>query len=222
LAMTLEERLQYYLDLTYPIEIIEDENAIVASIPDLPGCNAFGKDVADALRSLKETKELWLRGRISAEQPIPAPSTAEEYSGKFVLRIPRILHRALDREAKKQGTSLNQYVAYLLAERHSLVSFQKYVDQFTSSPPLPSKESSGRKKATKRESADWSHAGLDDRCRDESGTIRRKRSDTLVSALRKTYGEKFATGYRGDVPLSDVLEREGARSLSEYLRKRKI
>src|SRR5215472_13734993 len=120
--MTSEEKLQYYLNLSYPIEIVEDEGAIVASIPDLPGCNAFGDNVEDALQSLRETKELWLKGRVDAGQPIPGPSTAEEYSGKFVLRIPKVLHRMLDREARRQGISLNQYVGYLLAERHSMAS----------------------------------------------------------------------------------------------------
>ena len=153
--MTSEEKLQYYLNLSYPIEIVEDEGAIVASIPDLPGCSTFGESIDDALLSLRETKELWLKGRIDSRQPIPEPSTAEEYSGKFVLRIPKVLHRALDREAKKQGTSLNQYVAYLLSERHNLASFQRFVDQFANSPSLPSKESSGRKKAPKKESAEW-------------------------------------------------------------------
>jgi antitoxin HicB len=210
--MTSEEKLQYYLNLSYPIEIVEDEDAIVASIPDLPGCNAFGQDVNHALESLRETKELWLKGRIDSQQPIPNPSTAEEYSGKFVLRIPKTLHGALDREAKKQGTSLNQYVVYLLSERHNLASFQRFVDELVVSSPLPSKESPGRKKATKKESAERGHAEFDERCRDQDGVIRARRSDTLVSSLRKTAGEKFATGYRGDVPASDALEREGAQS----------
>ena len=34
--------------------------------------------------------------------------------------------------------------------------------------------------------------GLDDRCRDADGEIRRKRSDTLVGTLRREYGEHFA------------------------------
>jgi hypothetical protein len=34
--------------------------------------------------------------------------------------------------------------------------------------------------------------GLDDRCRDQNGEIRHKRSDTLVGTLRKEYGEDFA------------------------------
>jgi hypothetical protein len=60
--------------------------------------------------------------------------------------------------------------------------------------------------------------GLDDRCRDEDGSIRRKRGDTLVSTLRDEYGADFAPGVRGDMKLGTLLERAGAGSLSEYLR----
>ena len=63
--------------------------------------------------------------------------------------------------------------------------------------------------------------GLDDRCRDEDGTIRRKRGDTLVGTLRETYGEEFAEGYRSDTKLDTLLRRENAESLTELLKRGK-
>jgi hypothetical protein len=69
--------------------------------------------------------------------------------------------------------------------------------------------------------ADKCKAGLDDRCRDKDGEIRRKRSDTLVGTLRREYGESFASGVRSDATLGSLLEQSGADSLSEYLRQRK-
>jgi hypothetical protein len=64
------------------------------------------------------------------------------------------------------------------------------------------------------------NTGLDERCRDRDGEIRHKRSDTLVGTLRETYGESFAAGIRSDAKLGTVLERTGARSLSELVKKR--
>jgi hypothetical protein len=64
-----------------------------------------------------------------------------------------------------------------------------------------------------------SNSGLDDRCRDENGTIRRKRSDTLIGALREEYGEDFAAGIRSDATLGTLLERTGTESLTEYLKR---
>ncbi len=61
--------------------------------------------------------------------------------------------------------------------------------------------------------------GLAGRMRDADGEIRRKRSDTLVRTLREEYGEDFAKGYRADAKLGTVLEREGAETLDELLKK---
>lgn len=60
--------------------------------------------------------------------------------------------------------------------------------------------------------------GLDDRCRDLNGEIRRKNGNTLVRTLRQTYGNDFAVGFRGDMKLETLLSRSGARSLSQYWR----
>ena len=62
--------------------------------------------------------------------------------------------------------------------------------------------------------------GLDNRCRDEDGEIRGKRSDTLVGTLRKTYGEDFASDFRSDAKLGTVLRETDSTSLSDYLKNR--
>lgn len=62
--------------------------------------------------------------------------------------------------------------------------------------------------------------GLDNRMRDEDGKIRKKRSDTLVGTLRRTYGEDLARGYRADAELATVLKREGLDSLDQLLKRR--
>lgn len=62
--------------------------------------------------------------------------------------------------------------------------------------------------------------GLDNRMRDQDGEIRKKRGDTQVGTLRKTYGEDFAKGYRSDARLDTVLQREGAQTLDQLLKKK--
>lgn len=61
--------------------------------------------------------------------------------------------------------------------------------------------------------------GLDSRMRDHDGEIRKKRSDTLVGTLRETYGPEFAKSYRADAKLGTVLEKEGAATLDQLLKK---
>jgi hypothetical protein len=63
---------------------------------------------------------------------------------------------------------------------------------------------------------DHCEEGLDNRCRDNDGTIREKRGDTLVRTLRETYGPDFAPGVRSDAKLETLRERTG-KSLSELV-----
>jgi hypothetical protein len=61
--------------------------------------------------------------------------------------------------------------------------------------------------------------GLDNRCRDKNGEIRHKNGSTRVGTLRETYGENFAPGVRSDMKLDTLLDRTGAPSLRQYLKK---
>ena len=54
-------------------------------------------------------------------------------------------------------------------------------------------------------------------CRDLDGEIRRKRGDTLVGTLRKTYGPAFAPGVRSDMRLHTLRKRAGSEPLSKLL-----
>jgi hypothetical protein len=65
------------------------------------------------------------------------------------------------------------------------------------------------------------NTGLDNRCRDENGEIRRKRSDTLVGTLRREYGDDFADDFRSDATLGTVLRETNSESLSDYLKNRR-
>ena len=62
--------------------------------------------------------------------------------------------------------------------------------------------------------------GLDGRMRDQDGEIRHKRRDTLISTLRKEYGEDFAKGTRADATLGTALDKAGVESLDQLLKKK--
>lgn len=117
----MKKDLDYYLRLSYEIVIrrLEEEEGggWLATIPDLPGCMSDGESVEEAVKNLEDAKRAWLATALEAGRDIPEPNR-EEFSGKFVVRIPKTLHRDLAARAKKEGVSLNQMVVYLLA--HSL------------------------------------------------------------------------------------------------------
>lgn len=112
--------IEYYLSLPYRIEVYPDEegNGYTAIIPDLPGCMTSADTLDELWEMIEEAKELWLEVALEDNEFIPEPSPVEveEYSGKFIVRVPRSLHRQLVQRAKLEDTSLNQLVLLLLSD----------------------------------------------------------------------------------------------------------
>ncbi len=126
----------------------DDDEGFIAVAHDLPGCSAWGENQGEAIAELSQAIEAWIKAATAAGNPIPEPSkpaSAEQYSGKFLLRMPRSLHADLDRQAKADGTSLNSYVVYLLTQRHTQLrtielmdfGFQRFMSQIASARTSP-------------------------------------------------------------------------------------
>lgn len=99
-------------------QVVADEDGVyVASIPELKGCFAAGPTPGDALNALEQILPEWFEVALESRTPIPPPKriTPDEYSGRFSVRVPRSLHRALSEYADEEDSSLNQLVATLLS-----------------------------------------------------------------------------------------------------------
>lgn len=59
---------------------------------------------------------------------------------------------------------------------------------------------------------------IEDRHRDKNGQISKKHGDTLVSTLRKIYGQSFAAGHPETAKLSEILQKLNETSLSQLHR----
>ena len=113
---TERKDLEFYLNLSYPITIHPDpDGGYVAEIEELPGCMTQAETLDEAFEAIEDARQLWIKAAYEDGQDIPLPRDMEEHSGKFMVRIPRSLHRNLIRAAKREGVSLNQYVTTLLA-----------------------------------------------------------------------------------------------------------
>lgn len=64
---------------------------------------------------LDDAKAAWLDTALVEHLDIPEPEREEKFSGKFVVRIPKSLHRRLALTAEKEGVSLNHLASCLLA-----------------------------------------------------------------------------------------------------------
>ena len=115
----MKKDLSYYLSLNYASEISvipEDEGGgFLACIPLLPGCMTDGETVEEAYANLQDAKREWIIDMLDRGMPINEPNMKPRFSGRFVVRVPKTLHRLLAEESEREGISLNQFVNNSLA-----------------------------------------------------------------------------------------------------------
>jgi antitoxin HicB len=119
----MKKDLEYYMACPYRIEIEPipptKGGGYAASVPELGrfAVCADGETIEKAVTNLEAIKRERLADYLDKGLAIPEPKAEEEpeYSGHFVVRIPKVLHRNLALSARKNGVSLNQYVSTMLA-----------------------------------------------------------------------------------------------------------
>ena len=108
-----------YIKLPYTrlVQEMNDENGhyFYGRILELDGCQSTGDTLEELYESLNEAMEGYIEIKLENNLPVPTPESAEKYSGKFVVRLPKSLHQRLAIEAGKEGVSLNQLALYKLA-----------------------------------------------------------------------------------------------------------
>lgn len=109
-----------YLELPYNyiIQPINDESGhyYYAKILELDGCQSTGETFEEAYQNVKEAMKGWINAKLEGGFEVPLPIGYDDFSGKFLIRIPKSLHYKLTIEAKKEGVSLNQYTLYKLSK----------------------------------------------------------------------------------------------------------
>ena len=112
-------KIKDYLKLPYHIVIryMNDESGsyYFATVQEFDGCMSHGDTYEEAFENIREAMEGWIETKLGGGFPVPAPIDESQYSGKFVLRLPKSLHARLAMEAEKEGVSLNQYALYRLS-----------------------------------------------------------------------------------------------------------
>lgn len=116
----VKKDLAYYMALPYTIMVnpIKDESGeyFVARVLELDGCLSHGETPDEAYKNIRDAMEGYLEVKLEHGDNIPEPIQEEDYSGKFVVRIPKSLHQRLAVEADREGVSLNQYALYKLSK----------------------------------------------------------------------------------------------------------
>ena len=115
----MNSRVKEYMELPYNrvVQKIKDESGeyYVCKILELDGCSTWADTFEELETNIKEAMQGYLETKFENGFDVPLPVGGEDYSGKFVLRLPKQLHQRLSIEAKEEGVSLNQYALYKLA-----------------------------------------------------------------------------------------------------------
>ena len=122
---TTRKPLEHYLSLRYPfVAHADSDGGYVIVYPDLPGCLSQAETLDEIPAMAEDARTGWIETEYEEGRNIPEPSY-QEYSGKFNVRIPKSLHRALADAAARDGVSLNQYVVMLLSSGNPLVQLER-------------------------------------------------------------------------------------------------
>ena len=111
---------QGYLDLPYHISVQRnegdaEERGWTARVGELPGCEADGATLEDAVRGIRGAMHEWIARALTSNREVPEPRPAPSHSGRVLLRMPQSLHAELARAAEQKEVSLNNFIASLLA-----------------------------------------------------------------------------------------------------------
>ena len=113
---TAAKTVEDYLSLPYTIQLRQyEDGTFFAEVAELPGCMTEADTAEEVVEMIKDAMAGWIEVALSEGLPIPEPAAEPEYSGRFLVRTPKSLHRDLVRRARVEGASLNQFVVTTLS-----------------------------------------------------------------------------------------------------------
>ena len=115
-AIPMKEEVKAILARPYTREMIKNEDGTwFARIVEFAGCMTEGDTAEEAFGNLENAMSAWVETHMEDGDSIPLPLTSDQYSGKFLMRVPKTLHRELARRADLEGVSLNQFALSALS-----------------------------------------------------------------------------------------------------------
>ena len=98
------------------VEWSEEDKCYVGTCPGLMLGGVHGKNEAQVYQELCKVVEEWIQNYQKDGDPLPAATSGREFSGKFVVRVGKDLHRTLYLESLRIGESLNSYCVDVLSK----------------------------------------------------------------------------------------------------------
>lgn len=101
------------------VEWSDEDQCYVGNCPGLMLGGVHGEDEAEVYRELCRAVDEWIAIHEEDKDPLPPATAGKQYSGKFVVRVGKDLHKELAVDALREGESLNAYCVSVLRERHA-------------------------------------------------------------------------------------------------------
>ena len=96
------------------VEWSEEDQCYVGTCPGLVLGGIHGSNETKVYEELCQAVDEWIALYQEGGDPLPAATAGKDYSGKFVVRVGKELHKTLVIKALRAGESLNTYCVRLL------------------------------------------------------------------------------------------------------------
>ena len=101
---------------TYRVTWSEEDDEYVGLCVEFPSLSWLASTPETALEGIRQVAADVVVDLKASGELVPEPIAIRQYSGKFMLRIPPVLHRHLALEAAEAGISLNRLASAKLAQ----------------------------------------------------------------------------------------------------------
>ncbi len=100
---------------TYRVTWSQEDGEHVGLCAELPSLSWLAATPEKALAGIRRVVAEVVADMQAAGESIPEALAEKKYSGRFIVRVPSLVHRALATEAAEQGVSINRLVSAKLA-----------------------------------------------------------------------------------------------------------
>ncbi len=100
---------------TYRVTWSQEDNEHVGLCAEFPSLSWLASTPEKALAGVRRVVDEVVADLQAAGEPVPEALAEKKYSGRFIVRVPSLVHRALATEAAEQGVSINRLVSAKLA-----------------------------------------------------------------------------------------------------------
>jgi predicted HicB family RNase H-like nuclease len=100
---------------TYRVTWSAEDNEHVGLCAEFPSLSWLAATPEKALAGVRRVVKDVVTDMQATGEVVPEPLADRKYSGRFIVRVPSLVHRALATEAAEQGVSINRLVSAKLA-----------------------------------------------------------------------------------------------------------